>query len=187
MNLVGKILIVAILFMSLLFMAFALALYTTHRNWKEAVQNDLAPQLKDELAENKKLTAESDKLKQQFEANGRPSSRRSPSWRKSCRRDARSWPSLTPRRRIWRRRRRGRGRHECVASVDGRIAQGVGLPACRQRDFRKDREARFEEVVRLTDLLNQAANERDLLKKRTDELAKDLAKANRLLQTFNTR
>ena len=38
--------------------------------------------------------------------------------------------------------------------------------------------------MRLTDELNQAANEKDLLRKRTDELAKDLAKADTVLRKF---
>jgi len=42
MNLVGKIFIIVILVMSVLFMAFAMAVYATHRNWREAVLNEQA-------------------------------------------------------------------------------------------------------------------------------------------------
>ena len=42
MNLVGKIFVVLILVMSVLFMAFAMALYATHRNWREMVINEQA-------------------------------------------------------------------------------------------------------------------------------------------------
>ena len=37
MNLVGKIFIVLIFVMSLVFMAFSMAVYATHRNWREVV------------------------------------------------------------------------------------------------------------------------------------------------------
>ena len=37
MNLVGKIFVVLIFVMSLVFMAFAMAVYATHRNWREEV------------------------------------------------------------------------------------------------------------------------------------------------------
>ena len=37
MNLVGKIFVVVILVMSVVFMAFAMAVYATHRNWREVV------------------------------------------------------------------------------------------------------------------------------------------------------
>ena len=39
MNLVGKIFTVLILVMSLVFMSFAVAVYATHKNWKEVVDN----------------------------------------------------------------------------------------------------------------------------------------------------
>ena len=49
----------------------------------------------------------------------------------------------------------------------------------------KDRDAHFKEVVRLTDELNQAVNEKEQLRKRTAELAKDLAKADEALRYFD--
>ncbi|MEM8677870.1 MAG: hypothetical protein AAGF97_00815 [Planctomycetota bacterium] len=39
MTLVGKILVVLIFIMSLVFMSFTLAVYSTHRNWKDLVEN----------------------------------------------------------------------------------------------------------------------------------------------------
>ena len=39
MNLLGKIMIVLILVMSILFMGFALAVYSTHQNWRDAADN----------------------------------------------------------------------------------------------------------------------------------------------------
>ena len=42
MNLVGKIFVVLILVMSVVFMAFAMAVYATHRNWREVVVNEQA-------------------------------------------------------------------------------------------------------------------------------------------------
>ena len=37
MNLVGKILVVLVLIMSICFMAFAVAVYATHKNWQETL------------------------------------------------------------------------------------------------------------------------------------------------------
>ena len=39
MNLVGKIFIISIAVMSLVFMSFALAVYATHKNWRDAISN----------------------------------------------------------------------------------------------------------------------------------------------------
>ena len=47
MNLVGKIMLFATLVMSIVFMSFAVAVYATHKNWKEAIEapNGLKAQL----------------------------------------------------------------------------------------------------------------------------------------------
>jgi len=77
MNLIGKIFIVLILVMSVLFMAFAMAVYATHQNWREAVVNEQpAPdkplgyklQLANEKARTKELSDQVEKLKQQYDA-----------------------------------------------------------------------------------------------------------------------
>ena len=38
MNLVGKICLFATLVMSIVFMSFAVAVYATHQNWREAIE-----------------------------------------------------------------------------------------------------------------------------------------------------
>ena len=42
MNLVGKIFVVIICVMSIFFMGLTVAVYATHRNWREVVMNDKA-------------------------------------------------------------------------------------------------------------------------------------------------
>ena len=61
MNLVGKIMIVLILVMSILFMGFALAVYSTHQNWREMVEgsNGLRSQIR-------QLTTQKDQLESQL-------------------------------------------------------------------------------------------------------------------------
>jgi len=76
MNLVGKIFVVLILIMSVVFMAMSMAVYATHRNWKEAaekvkMQRDAAQakndQLKVELERlDKTLSAEKTDREQQI-------------------------------------------------------------------------------------------------------------------------
>ncbi len=76
MNLVGKIFVVLIFVMSLVFMSFAMAVYATHRNWRDMVVNEqaapdkplgLSLQLKNEQNRNKELNDEKDKLKSQYD------------------------------------------------------------------------------------------------------------------------
>jgi hypothetical protein len=58
MNLLGKILVTLILVMSILFMAFAISVYATHRNWKDVVTNTYKPQLAEAQRRNSELTAQ---------------------------------------------------------------------------------------------------------------------------------
>lgn len=70
MNLVGKIFVVLILIMSLVFMAFSVAVYATHRNWRDVVTNPntgLKKKLDDEKAKVQNLEALSAKLKEQLQ------------------------------------------------------------------------------------------------------------------------
>ena len=49
----------------------------------------------------------------------------------------------------------------------------------------QDRDAHFKKVVELTDQLNEAANEKEQLRKRMADLSKDLAKAREALRYFD--
>ena len=71
MNLVGKIFVVLIFVMSLVFMTAAMLVYAMHRNWREEVlnpQTGLNRKYVDLQAHNKELTDQLDKLKQQVAA-----------------------------------------------------------------------------------------------------------------------
>ena len=71
MNLVGKIFVVVIFVMSLVFMGLAMAVYATHKNWRDEVMNPktgLSYKLTEEKATNAALKDKSDKLQQQFDA-----------------------------------------------------------------------------------------------------------------------
>src|SRR5215207_3168868 len=57
MNWLGKVFVVVILIMSLVFMGLALAVYATHKNWQQ-VSVDLKKKLTDAQNENSKLLTE---------------------------------------------------------------------------------------------------------------------------------
>ncbi len=70
MNLVGKLLVVLILVMSVAFMAFSVAVYSTHKNWMEVITNPntgYQVKLREQQAINQKLTEQL--TKNQEEAN----------------------------------------------------------------------------------------------------------------------
>ena len=167
-------------------MAVAMAVYATHTNWREAmIAPDVGLQAKYEAAQkkNKELTEEAAKLKQQFETE------KAAKIQALAKLEAELEAA------------RGELKTLEVKLADLQKAKGVAVAAMNdtqekttglrkeldgQRtavaDARKDRDAHFQEVVRLTDELNQAANEKDLLQKRTAELAKDVAKAEQVLR-----
>src|SRR6185503_19361881 len=57
MNWLGKVFVVVILIMSLVFMGLAMAVYATHKNWQQ-VSVDLKKKLTDAQSENAKLQTE---------------------------------------------------------------------------------------------------------------------------------
>ncbi len=70
MNLVGKIFIVLIFVMSILFMGFVVAVYATHTNWRDLVMapdTGLEAQLKNEKGEVERLAATLTKTKEDLE------------------------------------------------------------------------------------------------------------------------
>jgi hypothetical protein len=70
MNLVGKLLVVLIVLMSVAFMAFSVAVYSTHKNWMEVITNPTTGyqvKLREQQAINQKLTEQL--TKHQEEAN----------------------------------------------------------------------------------------------------------------------
>jgi peptidoglycan hydrolase CwlO-like protein len=77
MNLIGKIFTVLILVMSLVFASFAAAIYATHKNWREVVENKeprqgvplgLVWQLEKEKQENERLKTQRRELEKKLEA-----------------------------------------------------------------------------------------------------------------------
>ena len=75
MNLLGKICVVLILIMSLVFMTLAMAVYSTHKNWEEDYQ--AAKNKSDnQQTENRQLIARHDRLHGNRSALLRPALRR---------------------------------------------------------------------------------------------------------------
>jgi hypothetical protein len=194
MNLVGKIFIVIILVLCLVFMALAMAVYTAQRNWREVVmlqKDQLTPgkqlglkwRLEDAKHENENLNDEKAKLQKEYAAE------------KAARQQTLS--KLQTELEIAKKDRKSLEAGRADLDKDKRDA--VAAMAATQKNLttyqqerdrqrtalieaQKDRDAHFGKVVELTDQLNQEVNEKELLRKRTLELAKDLKKADEALQ-----
>jgi hypothetical protein len=185
MNLVGKIFIVSILIMSVLFMAFAMAVYATHKNWKEVVEgpDGLKVKLDKAKTENRSLTDEKDRLKKQYDAEKAAHDQAVAALESQLKEAIENLQALSEKQAQLEKNTR-----DAVATMN--VAQTNATTDREQletlrttaENARKDRDANFKEVWRLTEALNQAINEMNLLKKRTETLAADLAKADQILQ-----
>jgi len=197
MNLVGKIFVVLIFVMSLVFMSFAVAVYATHRNWREVVllpREQVVPgkeiglkfQLDEAKVKNDGFKNELDKVTRERDAE------------KNARIDAVAKLENELKVRTKERNDRDRDLAALVQSERNAVAlakTAVDEAARKAKESaglrtdvlqaQKDRDANFTEVQRLLDELNQAVNDRVQLQNRLTTLAQDLAKAKEALRYYD--
>jgi hypothetical protein len=191
MNLVGKIFVFIILVMSVVFMAFAVAVYATHKNWRDVVLNPTAGvgrdlglklQLDEEKKRNEDLTKQLEDRKKELETE------------KAARRQ-----SLTKLQEEATGLKKERDDLETqVAALKKDQRQVLGDMAATQasaskwrteldairtdiRGAQKDRDDNFKQVVILSDNLQQAQGELNRLKDRQVQLAEQIAQAKKVL------
>jgi DNA repair exonuclease SbcCD ATPase subunit len=181
MNFIGKIFVVLIFVMSLVFMSFAIAVYGTHQNWKEEAekQQNLVNIARGELtkAEEEKTKLEAD-LHLQIDAREQALAKLE-----------------TERKEL------AAQREELVKERDALLIKDkeavVALKAAQQnlarltdeveglrgeiRDAQGQRDKHFDRVVELTDQIHQAQGEVGRLEERRIQLAAQLASANLVL------
>ena len=199
MNLVGKIFVVLIFVMSLVFMSFAMAVYATHRNWREIV---ILPQNSPKLAQGKEVGLKfqlmevkqyNEELRSQIETLRKDIDNERNAKEKSLNKLETERDELLKERRALEAGYADleKAKRDAVAAMSAtqKVAADYRkeLEDIRQQliEAQQDRDAHFKEVVRLTDDLNQATNERDLLSKRAADVSKDLSKARDALRYFD--
>ena len=198
MNFVGKILILLILVMSLVFMSFAVAVYSTHQNWRETVERTpelasktgkpvgLKHQLEAANTRNEELQERYDTLatdlKHEREANLKVQGKL-----------AEDVESLTKLRSSLERERDDLRKTKATAVAAYEVAQNnltkltTEVVNLRQevRDIQKDRDKQFETVVGLTDQIHQAQGEIKRLEERRMQLAEQVAAQKKVLTANN--
>jgi hypothetical protein len=186
MNLIGKIFVVLIFVMSLVFMSFAVAVYSVHKNWRDYVMNEVAgpgkplgliKKYEDEVKRNEDLktqletltkerddakkTQEQAMTKLQSELDTATQEKKKlqidyAALQKSASESAAAMSTTQSNATKFR---------EEVDKLRGQILEAW-----------KDRDAHSKEVERKTDELNQAHDDLEQLRKKTEDVAKDLAK-----------
>lgn len=186
MNLVGKIFIVLIFVMSLLWMGFSVTVYATHLNWKDLVENEddgLKVQVQRAKEENQELTDQRQKLETALnaekagkrQAQAKLESRNAELERQRTEQEKMLADRVTE---------VSRANAELKAAHEQEAVLREEVMALREeiKQARKDRDDHFDQVVKRTDELHQAANLYRALDKRTVVLAEDLAKATEVLR-----
>ena len=197
MNLIGKIFIVLILVMCVLWMGFAVAVYATHTNWRDVVMNPedkvtrekplgLRFQLEASKQRNQELKDELEKVLGELAAE------------KAAKRQALTKLETENDELL---RKRDQQEKDLVTLVQAERTAVTTMKTCQEalavlrnevdglradiRQAEKDRDNHFSELVRLTDQLYQAANQYRALKARSVTLAADMAKAQTVLRKFS--
>ena len=186
MNLVGKIFIVLIFVMSVLFMGFAVAIYASHTNWKtvvDAPETGLKAQLAKEQAKSAELSSERDRLAGQRDAEELAKrdalgKLQTETQTLQEQRDA-ATKELTQQTQDVRDARATLAEaHKTLAALRGEVDK---LRAeIRQEQQEKDNA--FSKVVELTDQQHDLANELKTLQDRQKDLAEDYAGALEVLR-----
>ena len=196
MNLVGKIFIVLIFVMSLVFMSFVVAVYATHQNWREVVlrpESEVKPgmelglkfQLEGARERNQQLKDQLEKLTEEL------------AFEKAAKRQALTKLETENdeliRRRDNQEKELARLNQDCRDLVAATKATQDAEAALRQevlglrgeiRQAQADRDRFFGDVVALTDELHQGAMQLRSLNARNLRLVDDLAKAMEVLRKF---
>ena len=192
MTLLGKILTVLIFVMSIFFMAFAVAVYATHRNWYELVNNPTASpgrpkglihQLRDQKAERDRLQADFEELQKKL-AMERVARRQALAALESERQRLLGEVSVASER-----------NQDLVEQVRlattalgtaqdnlERLKNEVETLRADIRSTQLDRDTQFQNVVRKTDLLNQAESKIQILEEREKQLAAQIGRMTAVLE-----
>ena len=182
MNFIGKIFVVLIFVMSLVFMSFAVAVYGTHQNWKKKAgrSKKVAERSQAELT---KAEEDEDKLEAELKHEMTAREQAAGQARDRTRRAGH------PARRTGQGARRAAGQRQgtAVAALDtaqqnlARLTTEVEGLRTEIRNAQGERDKHFERVVELTDQIHQAQGEVKRLEERRIQLASQLASANLVL------
>ena len=194
MTLVGKILIVVILVMSLIFMTFSLMLYATHKNWRDLVKNPTPSAGKPKGLELQLRDAEEDLRRRQEEMD---SLRYSLSMERAARTSAlANLESLSNQRQtelddLRKQRDDLRAQQgDAIRAMElaqenlKRLKTSVEQLSQAIVTSQQDRDDQFAQVLQLTDKLNQSSGVLETLEERNRELAEAIAKTNRVLLRY---
>lgn len=175
MNFLGKILIVAILIMSLLFMGLSMAVYATHKNWKDA-----SAKLKSDLDKaNADRTSAETEFNDRIEDLDREKTTLSQQLVKAeAERASLIDRNVQQQTELEGLRQNQRDHIAAVAStqkINETLASEVGDLRQKIRTEQKTRDSVFKQALDATEQLHQAAGEYNATRERNEQLVKQVA------------
>ncbi len=181
MNLIGKIFVVLILVMSLVFAAFSIAVYGTHQNWKKAAK-DADEKRKAAMQQVAQAEEEKTNLTKQIEAE--QLAKREALQKLETQRDelAKQRDEAAKQRDVLVAKDK-----ETVAALDvaqqnlAKLTKEVDVLRTDIRTAEADRDKHFDKVVDLTDRIHQAQGELRRLDERNLQLASQVAAGKRVM------
>jgi hypothetical protein len=188
MNLIGKIFVVLVFAMSLMFMAFAVSVYATHKNWRELIEgpNGYLVKIKEAKEKQDVLKDELEKLTAQV-AEENAAKRKALADLETYRKENKDdFDRLVE--------EKAKVEKDSQESVAAMSASQVNLDkmtkeveGLRQeiRDVQTDRDKQFQKVVVVTDQVNQVKGEIARLTERQGQVNNQLAAARNLLARHN--
>lgn len=175
MNLIGKLLIVAILIMSLVFMGLSMGVYATHKNWK-AASDKYADQLTKQKAKNQQDISTYDLRIEQVERE------KAAEKQQAVKLEAELVAMVDQNKQIQAEldglRQNQRDQVSAVAStqkINETLASEVGGLRQKIRDEQQTRDRVFKAALDATEQLHQAAGEYNAARERTEQLTKQVA------------
>jgi hypothetical protein len=182
MNLLGKIFVVLVFIMSLVFMSFALAVYGTHKNWKEETAKQKQA-VQTAIGQRDEAEAEKERLEEQIK--NEEIAKREALGKLETERDelAKQRDELTAERDNLAAKDKA-----AVAALDSaqqnlaKLTTEVETLRAEIREAQQARDEHFKQVVGLTDQLHQAQGEQQRLEERRVQLAGEIAQSRTVLR-----
>lgn len=188
MNLVGKIFVVLTLLMSLVFMSFAVAVYGTHRNWKQVIENPsggLKAQLDKARQDNAELQTKLIALQNEVKAEEVAKRQQLAKLESTLKEVSDQYADL-------------KTQHEELAAKDktaiatldtsqqnlATLTAEVEKLRGEIRTTQDERDKLFEKTVKLTDNVQQAQGSLKRENERSQQLAAQVGKMSKLLQSL---
>lgn len=176
MNMLGKLFVVLIFVMSLVFMAFSIAVYSTHRNWREEAQN-VSRRLQTERATVADLQRRVEDMQQRHtvEVGAMQESLAKLETEAEQLRAERAAQQAELAQLVERERQSVGAMQATQQTLEAARTELTDLRT-QIRDVQREKDEQFQEAVRLTDELNQAMGQLDLLRTRQLELTEQIAR-----------